>query len=64
MTTNQKIILHRMDEKNAGAVRFDGRWIFKADVRADSALADRMVGRSQVQPKDLTTEFRLGGLNP
>lgn len=44
MTEAQQEILYRIfTANNAGAVNFEGQWIFPEDVRQDPALADRML---------------------
>lgn len=45
LTAAQKIALARFDVNNAGALPFEGKWIFKQDIRDDADLAARFIGR-------------------
>ena len=40
MTASQKAALHWFSWNNVGSMRFDGRWIWRADLRTSATLAD------------------------
>jgi len=54
MTYAQKTALARFDETNAGSLFFDGRWIFKQDIRDDADLARRFIGRIEFKSSGAT----------
>ena len=43
LTEAQRIVLSEMQDRNAEAIWFDGRWRFQDEISQDSELAEKML---------------------
>lgn len=43
MTDTQRAALKKMDDRTAGALRINGRWIFREDIRNSEAVAKEIM---------------------
>ena len=44
MTDTQRAALRKMDSLTAGAIRVNGRWVYREDVRGSEAVAREVLG--------------------